>query len=1063
MSESNRTKLRRRVVVAGAALALLGSLLHPHGSAAVPGSPDPAWGNASFGTDGVSSVAPPAGTETSSADVVVTPSGASWHAEVVTPIGGGARSVRLVRRDPLGAVVGTVPLSPSPISDTVRLAADGEDVFVAALSLLGTGSPGWVARVQDDLALDPSFSADGVLNFAELGVAPGGCGFGSCAGFSSGFGVDDDGRPVVTIGQNQNKVVRVLPTGQLDTTFGVGGVASIPTNAYMSLVIDSQDRILVAGFSGLSRLLPDGTPDPGFGPNASGSTTLGELAPGLGCVFIWCEVALPSDGTILFNGNAGLVEIAGDGTSAEVHPIACDAPCNLPISPFVTGSAPGQVHLVSGARLATADLPLADGPLDLTFTELPRLGQILVARPGATDTTAFVAGQRSIPQGEPKQAFMAKLRLDVPPPPPPPPPTGTLSPPSGSWERGAEPNGNGPIVPIDYSCSNSPVCEAVLVGGDLPPVLSDDDLENLWGPSVSSGQMVDLSGSGWDVQTLVVRAVDVATGQYVEVARARYELTNPGGDSGTTVDGGTLSTGTTPSRQDLVTASVTTPIGGSVSIQGSLGGFVGPGVEFFGQSLTISAPEQTAAAPLRLTFQLHSSMLGGASAGAVEVWDNDGELVPNCASGSGAVVANPDPCVAERASLGAGGGARVVVLSSRSGGWWGLGRFTQATVSDTTANGGTVASGELSSFDPLTTTVVTPTGGFVEFVEGPLEAPSPVGYALFGQQVVVTAPDQSVGDPLVLSFSLAGALLGGTDPAGVEVFRNSVVVADCVDGVAATSAVPDPCVRQREVLPDGGVRVSVLSSRASTWTFGVQDAPSGPRVSVGDQSGLERDSVTGSVFVPVTLSEPSVEPVVVRFYTVGGSATSGVDYSRWGTPASPRSVTIPAGSLQTTVNVPVSADALVEGDEEFSVVVSSVSGGDAVIGDGTGVATIVDADGVSGVNPAVTVSSGSIHEGDDGRRRVQFQVHLSRASSSGVTISYGTADGSAVAPGDFVAKLPGTVVFAPGQISKTIDVLVNSNTVVGGGREFSLNVSVTGGSPVEGLDLVGVARIIDDD
>jgi hypothetical protein len=234
-------------------------------------------------------------------------------------------------------------------------------------------------------------------------------------------------------------------------------------------------------------------------------------------------------------------------------------------------------------------------------------------------------------------------------------------------------------------------------------------------------------------------------------------------------------------------------------------------------------------------------------------------------------------------------------------------------------------------------------------------------------------------------------------------------------------------------------------------------------VSVGDQSGLERDSVTGSVFVPVTLSEPAVEPVVVRFYTVGGSATSGVDYSRWGTPAVPRSVTIPAGSLQTTVNVPVLADAVVEGDEEFSVVVSSVSGGDAVIGDGTGVATIVDADGVSVGNPAITVSSGSVHEGDDGRRRVQFQVHLSRVPSSNVTVSYRTVDGSAVAPGDYTAKLPGTVVFAPGQISKTVDVLVNPDTIENGDRALSLEVSVTGGSPVEELNMVGVARIIDDD
>ena len=40
-------------------------------------------------------------------------------------------------------------------------------------------------------------------------------------------------------------------------------------------------------------------------------------------------------------------------------------------------------------------------------------------------------------------------------------------------------------------------------------------------------------------------------------------------------------------------------------------------------------------------------------------------------------------------------------------------------------------------------------------------------------------------------------------------------------------------------------------------------AADGPTVSLGDQSGLERDAVTGSVFVPVFLSEPADSAVTV--------------------------------------------------------------------------------------------------------------------------------------------------------------------------------------------------------
>lgn len=237
----------------------------------------------------------------------------------------------------------------------------------------------------------------------------------------------------------------------------------------------------------------------------------------------------------------------------------------------------------------------------------------------------------------------------------------------------------------------------------------------------------------------------------------------------------------------------------------------------------------------------------------------------------------------------------------------------------------------------------------------------------------------------------------------------------------------------------------------------------GPVVSAGSSSGLERDEITGSVFVPVFLSRASSEPVVVSFHTEDGTATAGQDYVRWGSPDRPRTVTIPAGSLQTTVNVPVMADGDVESDESFSVVISSVSGGGAVIGQAVGTGTIVDPDGVAGDDPAITVSSGSVHEGDDGQRRAQFFIHLSRPPANNVTVTYATVDGSATAGQEYVEKIPGRVTFAPGQVSKTIDVLVNSDTAAGDSTDFFLDVDVVAGSPVTKLHMSGKSTILDDD
>lgn len=240
--------------------------------------------------------------------------------------------------------------------------------------------------------------------------------------------------------------------------------------------------------------------------------------------------------------------------------------------------------------------------------------------------------------------------------------------------------------------------------------------------------------------------------------------------------------------------------------------------------------------------------------------------------------------------------------------------------------------------------------------------------------------------------------------------------------------------------------------------------PTGAVVSVGDASGLERDLVTGSVFVPVFLAEANATPTVVSFYTVNGTAIAGQDYVTWGTPTNPRSITVPAGVLQAFVAVPVLTDNLVESDETFSVVVSSVSGGTATLGpNNTGTGTIVDSDGLFGPNPVITVSSGTVYEGDDGQRRAQFFVHLSRAPASNVSITYSSSDGTATAPGDYITKLPGAVTFAPGQISRTVDVLVNSDTTPDSDRDFFLDVTVTGGSPVEEINMTGTSTILDDD
>src|SRR5262249_47006 len=66
-----------------------------------------------------------------------------------------------------------------------------------------------------------------------------------------------------------------------------------------------------------------------------------------------------------------------------------------------------------------------------------------------------------------------------------------------------------------------------------------------------------------------------------------------------------------------------------------------------------------------------------------------------------------------------------------------------------------------------------------------------------------------------------------------QVFRNGVAVAACVGDPGV--ALPDPCVSERTVLGSGDVRIRVLTSHASAWTFGLPDCGNGV-VDAGDTS-----------------------------------------------------------------------------------------------------------------------------------------------------------------------------------------------------------------------------------
>jgi uncharacterized repeat protein (TIGR01451 family) len=141
-------------------------------------------------------------------------------------------------------------------------------------------------------------------------------------------------------------------------------------------------------------------------------------------------------------------------------------------------------------------------------------------------------------------------------------------------------------------------------------------------------------------------------------------------------------------------------------------------------------------------------------------------------------------------------------------------------VSQTVGAGGSVSTGSTAiPTDPVETTVTTPNPGTVTIREVPTTAQNgTTGYNLIDQQVIITAPSATATSPLVLLFEIDASKLYPPTASTITIFRNGVAVGNCP---GQTTASPDPCVSDRTTLANGNVRLTVLTSAASRWNFGI--------------------------------------------------------------------------------------------------------------------------------------------------------------------------------------------------------------------------------------------------
>jgi uncharacterized delta-60 repeat protein len=277
-------------------------------------------------------------------------------------------------------------------------------LLVASLLLMGAlvGASGSVASAPAAGSLDPSFGEGGkvVTDFAGSDDT------------AYAVAIQGDGKIVAaglanTAAGTIFGVTRYLPDGTLDAGFGTGGKVTTDFGRYAearAIGIQGDGKIVVAGFVrrtaccgydfGVARYAADGTPDAGFG---TGGKLLTDFQGGNGYAN---DAALQGDGKIVVAGQQYLVRYESDGTldtsfgTNGIVDVSGD-------SWAITGVAlHGGKIIASGYTLPTGSTRFAiarfdaDGSYDTTF------GTDGVARAEFTGVSAVASGVATAPDGK---------------------------------------------------------------------------------------------------------------------------------------------------------------------------------------------------------------------------------------------------------------------------------------------------------------------------------------------------------------------------------------------------------------------------------------------------------------------------------------------------------------------------------------------------------------------------------------------------------------------------------------------------------------------------------------
>jgi hypothetical protein len=227
---------------------------------------------------------------------------------------------------------------------------------------------------------------------------------------------------------------------------------------------------------------------------------------------------------------------------------------------------------------------------------------------------------------------------------------------------------------------------------------------------------------------------------------------------------------------------------------------------------------------------------------------------------------------------------------------------------------------------------------------------------------------------------------------------------------------------------NNGVSAAYTLDAAGNRTNVTVTAAALPTLSISGGSATEGSPITFTVTRSSNSGTSSV-----NYATADGTAHAGSDYT-----AASNTLNFAAGQTSQSFTVSTTDNAVVDGQRNFSVNLSSASGATIATGQATG--TINDND----TAPSFSISGGSATEGGT----ITFTVTRSGSTSGSYSVNYATANNSATAGSDYNAA-SGTLTFAAGQTTQSFTVSTIDDTLVEGTETFFANLSgATGGATI---------------